>query len=122
MSARDETEPGAMRIDRWLFGVRLFKSRSSAADAVGGGRVHLNGERVKPSHGVEPGDTGSFSLAELRRLPSRTQITKHTCEEGWSAIAEWTGVPLYRLLEAVGVLPGARFVNFYAPRTSINFL
>jgi DMSO/TMAO reductase YedYZ molybdopterin-dependent catalytic subunit len=57
---------------------------------------------------------GSFSLAELRRLPSRTQITKHTCEEGWSAIAEWTGVPLYRLLEAVGVLPGARFVNFYA--------
>jgi len=50
-----------MRIDRWLYAVRLFKSRSSAADAVGGGRVHLNGERVKPSHGVKPGDTVSFS-------------------------------------------------------------
>ncbi|TLY99907.1 MAG: hypothetical protein E6K39_19085 [Gammaproteobacteria bacterium] len=36
MSARDETGPGAMRIDRWLFGVRLFKSRSSAVDAVRG--------------------------------------------------------------------------------------
>lgn len=57
---------------------------------------------------------GSFSLAELQRLPSRTQITKHTCEEGWSAIAEWTGVPLYRLLQSVGILPSARFVNFYA--------
>jgi ribosome-associated heat shock protein Hsp15 len=61
MSARGETGPGAMRIDRWLFGVRLFKSRSSAADAVGGGRVHLNGERVKPSHGVKPGDCVTFT-------------------------------------------------------------
>ena len=65
MSARDETEPGAMRIDRWLFGVRLFKSRSSAVDAVGGGRVHLNGERVKPSHGVKPGDTVTFTRSAV---------------------------------------------------------
>lgn len=57
---------------------------------------------------------GTYSLADLKRLPSRTQITKHTCEEGWSAIAEWTGVPLHRVLEAVGMLPSARFVNFYA--------
>jgi DMSO/TMAO reductase YedYZ molybdopterin-dependent catalytic subunit len=56
----------------------------------------------------------SFSLAELRALPSRTQITKHTCEEGWSAIAAWTGVPLRAVLEAVGILPSARFVNFFA--------
>src|SRR5579872_6934353 len=35
---------------------------------------------------------GSFSLAELKSLAARRQITKHTCEEGWSAIAEWTGV------------------------------
>jgi len=56
----------------------------------------------------------SFSLAELQTLPRRTQITKHTCEEGWSAIAEWTGVPLRALLDAVGVLPSARFVNFFA--------
>ena len=35
-----------------------------------------------------------FTLTELKRLPRRTQITKHTCEEGWSAISQWTGVPL----------------------------
>src|SRR5215469_4197585 len=56
----------------------------------------------------------SFSLAELRSLPARRQITKHTCEEGWSAIAEWTGVPLRAVLEAAGILPSARFVNFFA--------
>ena len=53
--------PGTSRIDRWLFGVRLFKSRSAAADAVSGGRVHLNGERVKPSRGVKAGDTVAFT-------------------------------------------------------------
>ena len=56
----------------------------------------------------------SFSLADLRRMPARTQITKHTCEEGWSAIAEWTGVPLRNVLEAAGILPSARFVNYFA--------
>ena len=55
---------------------------------------------------------GSYSLADLKRLSARTQITRHTCEEGWSAIAEWTGVPLGRVLEAAGILPEARFVNF----------
>jgi DMSO/TMAO reductase YedYZ molybdopterin-dependent catalytic subunit len=54
---------------------------------------------------------GSFSLDDLKRMPSRTQITQHRCEEGWSAIAEWTGVPLRNLLEAVGVKPEARFVQ-----------
>jgi DMSO/TMAO reductase YedYZ molybdopterin-dependent catalytic subunit len=53
----------------------------------------------------------SFSLDDLRRMPSRTQITQHRCEEGWSAIAEWTGVPLRAVLEAVGVRPEARYVQ-----------
>jgi DMSO/TMAO reductase YedYZ molybdopterin-dependent catalytic subunit len=57
---------------------------------------------------------GSYSLADLKRFPARTQITKHTCEEGWSAIAEWTGVPLRSVLEAAGIMPSARFVNFFA--------
>lgn len=57
---------------------------------------------------------GSYSLAELKSFPSRTQITKHVCEEGWSAIGEWTGVPLSRVLDAAGMLPNARFVNFYS--------
>jgi DMSO/TMAO reductase YedYZ molybdopterin-dependent catalytic subunit len=57
---------------------------------------------------------GSYSIVDLKRFPSRTQITRHTCEEGWSAIAEWTGVPLNRVLDAAGVLPNARFVSFYS--------
>src|SRR5580692_132529 len=65
MGESEETGPGAMRIDRWLFGVRLFKSRSVAADAVSGGKVHLNGERVKPSHAVKPGDTVTFTRSTV---------------------------------------------------------
>ncbi|HEY6483728.1 MAG TPA: S4 domain-containing protein [Steroidobacteraceae bacterium] len=60
-SCTDGRSPAAAtRIDRWLFGVRLFKSRSLAADAVSGGKVHVNGERVKPSRSVRPADTVSF--------------------------------------------------------------
>lgn len=57
---------------------------------------------------------GSFSISDLQHLPSRTQITRHTCEEGWTAITEWTGVPLSSLLQTAGIKPSARFVNFYA--------
>ena len=57
---------------------------------------------------------GAFALEDLKRLPSRTQITRHTCEEGWSAINEWTGVPVRTLLEACGIKPSARFVKFYS--------
>jgi len=57
---------------------------------------------------------GSYSLAQLKSFPSRTQITKHICEEGWSAIAEWTGVPLGRVLDSAGILPNARFVTFHS--------
>jgi ribosome-associated heat shock protein Hsp15 len=46
----------SLRIDRWLWCTRQFKSRSLAADAVAGGKVHLNGNRVKPAHGVRVGD------------------------------------------------------------------
>jgi ribosome-associated heat shock protein Hsp15 len=56
-----DTSPGAARLDRWLFAVRLFKSRSAATEAVTGGKVHLNGERVKPAHAVTPGDTVAFT-------------------------------------------------------------
>jgi DMSO/TMAO reductase YedYZ molybdopterin-dependent catalytic subunit len=68
-------------------------------------RLKVEGRVAKPT---------SFSLAELRSLPARRQITKHTCEEGWSAIAEWTGVPLRAVLEASGIMPSARFVEFHA--------
>jgi DMSO/TMAO reductase YedYZ molybdopterin-dependent catalytic subunit len=55
----------------------------------------------------------SFSLAELKRFPSRTQITHQACEEGWSFIAEWTGVPVSHVLSVVGVQPHARYVVFF---------
>jgi len=56
----------------------------------------------------------TFSLAELKRLPSRTQVTRHTCEEGWTAIGQWTGVPLSLVLDAAGILPTARFVVLHS--------
>jgi DMSO/TMAO reductase YedYZ molybdopterin-dependent catalytic subunit len=55
----------------------------------------------------------SLSLAELKALPSRRQITHQACEEGWSFIAEWTGVPLAVVLEHIGIRPEARFVFFF---------
>jgi DMSO/TMAO reductase YedYZ molybdopterin-dependent catalytic subunit len=55
----------------------------------------------------------SFSLAELKRLPSRTQITHQACEEGWSFIAEWTGVALSDVLNLAGVRREAKYVVFF---------
>ena len=55
-----------------------------------------------------------FSLAELKRFPSRTQITEHICEAGWSAIVEWTGVQLWLVLDAIGLQPEAKYVMLYS--------
>ncbi len=57
---------------------------------------------------------GSFSMAELKSYPTRSQITQVICEEGWSYIAEWTGVPLSHILNLAGVLPQARYAIYYA--------
>jgi DMSO/TMAO reductase YedYZ molybdopterin-dependent catalytic subunit len=54
----------------------------------------------------------SFSIADLKSYPSRSQITHLACEEGWSFIAEWIGVPLFHVLNVVGILPQARFVVY----------
>lgn len=54
-----------------------------------------------------------FSLADLKKLPARTQITRHDCVEGWSAIGKWTGAPLGPILQSVGLKPGARYAVFY---------
>jgi len=54
----------------------------------------------------------SFSLAELKSFPRRSHITMIQCEEGWSYIAEWTGVPLSHVLERVGALPQVRYVVY----------
>jgi DMSO/TMAO reductase YedYZ molybdopterin-dependent catalytic subunit len=65
------------------------------------------GWRLKVSGLVER--PSNFSLSELRQLPSRTQITRHDCVEGWSAIAKWKGVKL-----SVRPFPSARYVVFYS--------
>ncbi len=54
-----------------------------------------------------------LGLDELRALPSRTQITRHDCVEGWSAIGKWTGVPLRELLARAHPEPSARYVLFH---------
>ena len=82
MSEPASTRAGAARIDRWLYAVRLAPSRPLAAAAVSGGRVHINGERVKASHVVRPGDIVTFkrgaadfectvALIPQRRGPAR---------------------------------------------------
>lgn len=55
----------------------------------------------------------TLSLADLRALPSRTQITRHDCVEGWSCIGEWTGAPLRLVVAKANPLPKARYVVFY---------
>ncbi len=54
----------------------------------------------------------SFSVADLHGMPARRQITSVQCEEGWNYIAEWIGVPLAHVLDAVGTLPQARYVVY----------
>ena len=56
----------------------------------------------------------TFSLAQIKSHPSRSQITMVQCEEGWSYIAEWIGVPLHHVLDAVSVQPHARYVVYYS--------
>jgi DMSO/TMAO reductase YedYZ molybdopterin-dependent catalytic subunit len=53
-----------------------------------------------------------FGLDALRAMPARTQITRHDCVEGWSAIGKWTGVPLSEVLDRVTPKPNARYVVF----------
>ncbi|MEO6834556.1 MAG: molybdopterin-dependent oxidoreductase [Candidatus Tumulicola sp.] len=54
-----------------------------------------------------------FALAELRRMPQQTQITRHDCVEGWSAIGKWSGVRLSDVLDAVRPRSDARYVVFH---------
>jgi len=58
-----------------------------------------------------------LSLADLRALPSRSQITRHDCVEGWSCIGQWKGAQLSALLAAAGVKREARFIAFFCADT-----
>ena len=55
----------------------------------------------------------ALSLDQIRTMPARTQITRHDCVEGWSAIGKWTGLPLKLVLDRAGMLPSARYAVFH---------
>jgi ribosome-associated heat shock protein Hsp15 len=59
---RDDMEATSVRVDKWLWAARFFKTRALATEAVTGGKVEVNGERVKPARAVKPGDTVSVRL------------------------------------------------------------
>jgi DMSO/TMAO reductase YedYZ molybdopterin-dependent catalytic subunit len=58
-----------------------------------------------------------LSLADIRALPSRSQITRHDCVEGWSCIGQWKGVQLSAVLDAAGLKPQARLIAFFCADT-----
>ncbi len=62
----------------------------------------------------------AIALDALRRMPARSQITRHDCVEGWSAIAKWTGVPLKALLDSAGVSPQAKYIVFHCADPQSN--
>ncbi len=76
-----------------------------AADRFAGWRLQVRGAVRRPI---------ALSLAEIGAMPRRTQITRHDCVEGWSAIGEWTGVPLAMVLaRAGGLTADARYIVFH---------
>jgi ribosome-associated heat shock protein Hsp15 len=70
-----------MRVDKWLWTARLFKTRALAAEAVKGGRVHVNGVAVKPSREIEPGNELELTIGPIRR----TVIVRGAAERRVSA-------------------------------------
>ncbi len=75
-----------------------------AAHKFANWNLRVDGLVARPQH---------FSLATIRAMPARTQITRHDCVEGWSAIGKWTGVPLKLILDAAGLQSSARFLVFH---------
>ena len=77
--------------------------RSAAANGFADWRLEVRGLVEQPL---------SLSLEDIRALPQRTQITRHDCVEGWSAIGEWTGPQLSAILEQVTLKPEAKYIVF----------
>ena len=68
MSRKDGDAATAIRVDRWLWAARFFKTRALAAEAVSGGRAHLNGARTKPAKPIRIGDTVSVQRGEVETV------------------------------------------------------
>jgi ribosome-associated heat shock protein Hsp15 len=108
----------SVRIDKWLWAARFFKTRSAATEAVTGGRVHVNGARVKPSRDVQEGDTVEIRIGQLewvvvvsglsdKRGPAKVAATLYE-EKPESAAAREQRVLELRLSRPVGADLGMR--------------
>ena len=75
-----------------------------AAAGFAGWRLRIDGLGARPL---------SLSLDQIRRMPRRTQITRHDCVEGWSAIGQWTGTPLSMVLDMARIADQARYIVFH---------
>jgi len=73
-----------VRIDKWLWAARFYKTRSAATDAVGGGRVHVNGVRVKPAKEIHVGDEVVFTAGPVRR---EVEVTALADRRGSATVA-----------------------------------
>jgi ribosome-associated heat shock protein Hsp15 len=73
-----------VRVDRWLWAARFFKTRGAATEAVLGGRVHVNGARVKPSKVLRVGDTVEVTIRVSRR---QVEVTGVSDKRGPAAVA-----------------------------------
>lgn len=106
------------RLDKWLWCARFFRTRSLASAAIGGGRVHLNGERVKPAHRLRIGDRVSVSLQgvvaefDVCGLPTRrgpaTEAQSHYAETAASAERRATLREQHRLADQSRPRPAMR--------------
>ncbi len=83
-----------------------------AKDKYARWQVKVDGLVMRPS---------AFSLTDLRGLGTRSQITRHDCVEGWSAIGSWTGTPLSAVLQKVGLRPKARFIVFHCADEQLRY-
>jgi len=100
-----------------------YASEDRSPDVKGNGSVTVNTPEYQSAMaedfvGWQLAVTGlvdsplALSMEELRALPQRTQITRHDCVEGWSAIAEWKGPQLGALLDRAKIRPEANFIVF----------
>jgi DMSO/TMAO reductase YedYZ molybdopterin-dependent catalytic subunit len=126
-SLLDSAEAGNRRVQRLLTRRNKLAQEFSEKDISANFRANGNPPPAAPEYAANAAKqfknwqlevTGlvkqpaNFSLAELQALPSRTQITRHDCVEGWSAIAKWKGVRLEEIINRVQPMPEAKYVVF----------
>ena len=107
---------GAVRLDKWLWAARCFKSRGLATEAVNGGRVHVNGARAKPAKDVRPGDVVDVTVGEESTVTVRATAERRGPASVAATLYEETAESLEaraRLAEErrLALPPGAELVG-----------